>query len=99
METTNTQNKRNSRTFGRNKILIYFIVLFNNLNTLPIQYVLLNRSLFSNFSIDNILSENLAEEGNVKIVDVNVLTKIKQEKIELLGQSLLIKYIDRKKNT
>ena len=41
----------------------------------------------------------MAEEGNVKIVDVNVLTKIKQEKIELLGQSLLIKYIDRKKYT
>ena len=51
----------------------------------------LNRSLFSNFSIDNILSENLAEEENVKLVDVNVLTKIKQEKIELLGESLFIK--------
>ena len=51
----------------------------------------LNRSLFSNFSIDNILSENLAEEENVKLVDVNVLTKIKQEKIELLGELLLIK--------
>ena len=54
--------------------------------------LLLNRSLFSNFSIDNILSERLAEEENVKIVDVNVLTKIKQEKIELLGESLLLKY-------
>ena len=50
----------------------------------------MNRSLFSNFSIDNILSEN--EEENVKIVDVNVLTKIKQEKIELLGESLLMPY-------
>ena len=42
-------------------------------------------------SIDNILSENLAGEENVKLVDVNVLTKIKQEKIELLGESLFMK--------
>ena len=71
--------------FFSNIIIIFPIVL-------PAQHVLLlNRSLFSNFSIDNILSERLAEEENVKIVDVNVLTKIKQEKIELLGESLLMK--------
>lgn len=91
MDTTNTQNKRNSRTFGRKYIkhlalFQYHHHLSNSLNMKPALHVLLlNRSLFSNFSIDNILSEKLAEEENVKTADVNVLTKIKQEKIELLG--------------
>ena len=49
------------------------------------------RSIFSNFSIENILSENIAEEKNEKVMDVNVLKKIKQEKIELLG-NILLKY-------
>ena len=56
------------------------------------------RSIFSNFSIENILSENIAEEKNEKVMDVNVLKKIKQEKIELLG-NILLKYLFRLSNT
>ena len=56
------------------------------------------RSIFSNFSIENILSENIAEEKNEKVMDVNVLKKIKQEKIELLG-NILLKYLFRPSNT
>ena len=72
--------------------LLYFLTFLNTkIQSAKQRCSTLNRSLFSNFSIDNILSENLAGEENVKLVDVNVLTKIKQEKIELLGESLFMK--------
>ena len=96
MDTTGTQNKRNIGTFNielQFEIIIMFLdVKFHQFFSSKCFYF--DRSLFSNFSIDSILSENLAGEQNVKIVDVNVLKKIKQEKIELLGGHLTLSFLN-----
>ena len=84
MDTTNTENKRNSNTWIKIKVFCQFDLTFQ-------MFQFCCRSIFSNFSIENILSENIAEEKNEKVMDVNVLKKIKQEKIELLG-NILLKY-------
>ena len=86
MDTTNTENKRNSNTWIEIKVFCQFDLTFQ-------MFQFCCRSIFSNFSIENILSENIAEEKNEKVMDVNVLKKIKQEKIELLGEHFKIYFV------